>query len=197
MKTLTHPIGALMTAVTIAFAIFTENAWSETARSAREFRPILVKNTTVQKTPSFRMGAKNSRVSGSKERLRKLVHEGRIKLVLSKSDLDALMFVESSGRNGLIGDTKLAEGEYAYGVLQIRQCYVTDVNRKFGTNLRSEDCQYDIELSKLITQAYMNIYGKSNFRFQHYARIHNGGPAGHLSTSTDKYWKKVIAAKLR
>jgi len=190
----------MMTAVTIALAIFAGNAWSEETRSVRNFRPLLVVNGIVQHPPypKVNKGAvTNNRVSGSKERLRKLVRENRIKIVLSKSDLDALIFVESSGRNGLIGDTSLADDEYAYGVLQIRQCYITDVNRKFGTNLRSTDCRYDIELSKLVTQAYMNIYGKPNFGFQEYARMHNGGPVGHLSTSTDKYWKKIIVAKLR
>jgi hypothetical protein len=166
------------------------NAWAE-PRSTREFRPILAVATAT--SPE---GVASSRVSGSKERLKKLIREGKIKKVVSDSNLDLLILVESSGENGAVGDTGLADGEHAYGILQIRQCYVTDINKHFGTNLRSTDCQYDIELSKLLVQAYMNIYGEPQFKFQEYARIHNGGPVGHLSTSTDGYWRKIIEAKM-
>ena len=176
-------------------ALLMVESLTATERRQRSFRP-LVATASAAPDPVVSTRSGDVRVSGSKERLKRLIQAGTITPVLSEEELDILIHIESSGRNGVIGDTKYTPDERAYGVLQIRQCYVTDVNRKFGTNLRSTDCQYDIELSKLVVQAYMNIYGEPGFGFQEYARMHNGGPSGHLSTSTDDYWKKVIREKM-
>jgi hypothetical protein len=109
--------------------------------------------------------------------------------------IKALALWESQGDNDqAIGDKKLANK--AYGNLQIRQPCVDDVNRKFGTNYRAEDCLGNKELSAWICREYINMYATEK-RLKHTptdqdkARIWNGGPNGYKKPSTVSYWANV------
>jgi hypothetical protein len=110
--------------------------------------------------------------------------------------IDALIEVESDGYDGAIGDRNLANK--AYGPLQIRKPYVTDVNARYGTSFKAEDCLNNRALSIAIFALYMSIYAKSS-RLGHpptaedIARMHNGGPNGYRSDFTLAYWAKVQA----
>ncbi|MDA8611314.1 hypothetical protein N9L18_00410 [Candidatus Pacebacteria bacterium] len=194
MKTLNATKVALMTAALI-MTVGSQPMFAQAERKLREVRPLPTGYVVKKTTPKS-----NDRVGQSKQTLRSLIDSGRICRLLSNEQLAALIQVECSGRNGLIGDKHLGEGNFAYGVLQIRQVYVDDVNERYGTDLRASECLLDIELSKLVTQAYMNRYGKSNFSFEHYARMHNGGPQGWNSkysktyAKTTRYWTKVQKA---
>lgn len=183
-----------MLAVIFLFGgILAGNAQAEIVIKPRVFRPLVIEQNSV-KTP-MRIGVatrKQSRTDKNKNRLRQLVSSGQIKLLLSDEQLRALILVESGGKAGLIGDKHLGSDSslWAYGKLQIRQCYVNDVNRDYGTNILSLDCLWDDELSILVTQAYMNIYAP-NHSFQNRAKIHNGGPNGPSVRKTAAYWTKV------
>lgn len=108
--------------------------------------------------------------------------------------IDALIQVESGGDDNAIGDLNLEHK--AYGCLQIRKPYVDDVNERFGTNYKAEDCLGNRNLSIWIFQRYMERYATAK-RLGHVptdedvARIHNGGPNGYKKDSTKKYWEKV------
>lgn len=111
--------------------------------------------------------------------------------------LAAMMFVESNGDAGAIGD-----GGRALGVLQIHAGVIADVNRRHGTDYKHEDA-LDPSKAIRICRLYLETYaipacrGVAPERSREVlARIWNGGPNGHLKASTLKYWKKV-AAKYR
>lgn len=182
-----------MLAVILLSGIVAGNAQAEIVIKPRVFRPLVIKQNSV-KTP-VKIGVatrKQSHTDKNKTQLRQLVASGQIKLLLSDEQLRALILVESGGKAGLIGDKHLGSDSslWAYGKLQIRQCYVNDVNRDYGTNILSTDCLWDDELSILVTQAYMNIYAP-NHSFQNRAKIHNGGPNGPSVRKTASYWTKV------
>ncbi|MEK7610618.1 MAG: transglycosylase SLT domain-containing protein [Patescibacteria group bacterium] len=106
----------------------------------------------------------------------------------------ALVQVESGGNDWAIGDQHLVQK--AYGCLQIRQPCADDVNRRYGTRYRAEDCLGNPELSREICQKYLALYA-TRARLgreptdQDRARIWNGGPDGWKKKSTVGYWKKV------
>lgn len=96
----------------------------------------------------------------------------------------------------------------AYGLLQIRKPYLTDVNRIAGTNevmrvwgkkkLTMEDMK-DEAKAKWAFHVYLSHYGKQ-YRQQTgkipsayiYARIHNGGPKGWQERKTRDYALAVL-----
>lgn len=108
--------------------------------------------------------------------------------------INALIQVESGGDDWAIGDRNLQYS--AYGPLQIRWPYVSDVNKNFGTGYRAKQCLGDRELSIDIFKKYMSIYAtrewlKREPTDEDIARIHNGGPFGYLNKKTIAYWNKV------
>lgn len=162
----------------------------------REFRPLTDAEADAFQAKLLGVSDSTRNTNNNVARLVALVKAGTIRAVLNTEQMRALILTESSGRNGLVGDKHLGSSkEWAWGVLQIRQCYVDDVNARFGTDIRATDCQWNIELSKLVTQAYLNIYAAEK-SFEQRARIHNGGPKGYdpkhrTYTKTTEYWKKV------
>lgn len=172
-------------------------------RRVRSFRPLDVSSESVTKAqpaePSRVVRSVHAeRIEKNKQRLRHLFDTGKLKHLLSDKELRALELVESEGVNGKIGDKHLGEDPnlWAWGILQIRKCYVDDVNALCGTNIYASDCLWDVELSRMVTQAYMNRYGRKR-SFEDRARIHNGGPNGwdarytHVYAKTNHYWGKV------
>jgi len=132
---------------------------------------------------------RDNRVELDRRHLRTLIDQGRIAERLTERQIAALIMVETSGKNGSIGDNGTS-----FGVLQIQEGYVADVNETFGTNLRATDCLWDIDLSVLVTQAWMNRYTTERCSFEVKARKHNGGPTGHNKSATLPYWAKVRKA---
>ena len=103
----------------------------------------------------------------------------------------AIMMVESSVQEDAQGDNGAA-----YGCLQIQEICVDDVNRILGKDRYVHEDAFDVVKSIEILRIYLGHYCKpSRFdtlpTWKDAARIWNGGPTGHLKTSTEQYWQKV------
>lgn len=104
--------------------------------------------------------------------------------------INALVQVESSGRDKVVGDAGKA-----YGALQIHASMVEDVNRIYGTTYTHKD-MFDRNKAIDVCHKYLAFYG-SEKRLGHvptpedHARIWNGGPAGWKRKATQGYWAKV------
>lgn len=110
--------------------------------------------------------------------------------------INILIIIESSGDINAIGDHHMKDK--AYGILQIRQPYLDDVNRIANTKYTIEDVYKSETISKWATLTYLRHYGNHYEKVtgkkatpEIYARIHNGGPNGWKKSSTKEYWNKV------
>lgn len=120
-----------------------------------------------------------------------------------------LIAIESGGKPNLIGDRNLKQP--AYGVLQIRQPYLDDINNFYkkdvdkivGRPLVAKDMVnrgISIWATKKYLERWSSVFERRNGRkptWEEMARIHNGGPNGYRKTSTLPYLKKYIEAKQR
>ena len=99
----------------------------------------------------------------------------------------ALHIVETSGRTGaIVGD----QGR-ALGPLQIHRGYHQD-SRVAGDYSRLADLDY----SKRVATAYLKRYAPAAWAagdVETLARVHNGGPRGHLKPATKSYGVRVKA----
>lgn len=99
----------------------------------------------------------------------------------------ALHIVETSGKLGpIIGD-----GGKALGPLQIHRAYHQD-SRVAGDYSRLADLDY----SKRVATAYLKRYAPEAWAkgdVETLARVHNGGPRGHLKPATKSYSVRVKA----
>jgi hypothetical protein len=99
----------------------------------------------------------------------------------------ALHLVETSARTGpIIGD-----GGKALGPLQIHRAYHAD-SRVAGDYSRVADLEY----SKRVATAYLKRYAPAAWKagdVEVLARVHNGGPKGHLKPATKGYGVRVKA----
>ncbi len=132
--------------------------------------------------------------------------------------LDAICYVESKCEAGMMGDAEpiilkkrvgaVAEVNYrAIGAYQIHKKYVDDCNKILGKKVYTYVDRWDKDKSRKMTEMYImyyagirtNVIYKTNEQwYESMARIHNGGPDGWKSPSTEKYWLKVkdrMAAK--
>ena len=99
----------------------------------------------------------------------------------------ALHLVETSGRTGPI----LGDGGRALGPLQIHKSYHAD-SRVAGDYSRCADLEY----SKRVATAYLKRYAPAAWAagdVERLARVHNGGPRGHLKPATKGYGARVKA----
>jgi hypothetical protein len=99
----------------------------------------------------------------------------------------ALHIVETSGRTGPI----LGDNGKALGPLQIHKSYHTD-SRVAGDYSRVADLEY----SKRVATAYLKRYAPAAWAagdVETLARVHNGGPRGHLKSATKGYGVRVKA----
>lgn len=97
----------------------------------------------------------------------------------------ALHIVETSGRTGPI----LGDGGAALGPLQIHRAYHAD-SRVAGDYSRVAELDY----SKRVATAYLKRYAPTAWAagdVETLARIHNGGPKGHLKPATKGYGVRV------
>ena len=105
--------------------------------------------------------------------------------------VDAIIMVESSGRDDAVGD----KGN-AIGCLQIWKVYWIDATERSNIGGSYRDC-FKRDYAIQVFDAYMKRYAKEawtdpeKFDAEKVARIHNGGPRGHKKAATKKYWKKV------
>ena len=106
-----------------------------------------------------------------------------------------LIAIESGGNKDAVGDKHLRN--HAYGVCQIRQPYLTDVNRIAGTSHSLKEVQESPALSRWCVVTYVRHYGAiytkktgKQMDLEVAARIHNGGPNGWKRKTTVAYWKK-------
>ena len=97
----------------------------------------------------------------------------------------ALHLVETSGRHGpIVGD-----GGRALGPLQIHRAYHAD-SRVAGAYERVADLEY----SKRVATAYLKRHAPEAWAkgdVETLARVHNGGPRGHLKSATKSYGVRV------
>jgi hypothetical protein len=99
----------------------------------------------------------------------------------------AIHLVETSGRTGPI----LGDGGKALGPLQIHKSYHAD-SRVAGDYSRVADLDY----SKRVATAYLKRYAPAAWKagdVETLARVHNGGPRGHLKQATKSYGVRVKA----
>jgi len=110
--------------------------------------------------------------------------------------LDAIERVETGGHRdpaNAIGD-----GGKALGPLQIHRVYWADAvehDKSLVANGETYDNVRCRVYARRVVMAYWNRYAPS-YDAQTLARIHNGGPKGHVRKATLGYWAKV-KAKLR
>jgi hypothetical protein len=99
----------------------------------------------------------------------------------------ALHIVETSGRTGPI----LGDGGKALGPLQIHRSYHAD-SRVAGDYSRVAELDY----SKRVATAYLKRHAPEAWAkgdVETLARVHNGGPRGHLKPATKGYGVRVKA----
>ena len=97
----------------------------------------------------------------------------------------ALHIVETSGRTGAI----LGDQGRSLGPLQIMRAYHAD-SRVAGDYARCAELDY----SRRVVSAYLQRYAPAAWaagEVKTLARIHNGGPRGHLKPATKSYGDKV------
>jgi hypothetical protein len=107
--------------------------------------------------------------------------------------IPALEKVESNGNPDAIGDNGKA-----FGILQIWEVVIIDVNRAKGTAYTHADA-FDPAKAREICRAYLSIYATERRlgrkpTMEDAARIWNGGPNGYKKDATNKYWQKVAKA---
>lgn len=109
--------------------------------------------------------------------------------------LAVLITIESGGNPNAVGDLDLKMK--AYGVLQVRQIYLDDVNRVAGTNVTMDQVRRSEGVSRWCAVTYIKHYGARYERItgkpltmEVAARIHNGGPNGWRKQSTDAHWAR-------
>ena len=108
--------------------------------------------------------------------------------------LTALAMVESGNDPTAVGDRNLRNK--AYGIYQIRQPYLDDVNRIAGTNFTIEDMVESEVISRWCVVTYIKHYGRQErtgkpLTMEIASRLHNGGPNGYKRKSTDAHWNKM------
>ena len=125
--------------------------------------------------------------------------------VLEKA-LDLIVEMENAQRDPeAVGDVHLKHK--AYGLYQIRQPYLDDVNRIVGTKRMMETWGVkelvigdvkDEEKARWAAKEYLKYYGERYWKItgkipdeEVYGRIHNGGPDGWKKQRTSKYGRKL------
>ncbi len=104
--------------------------------------------------------------------------------------LDALEAVEAPATPEQAQQAIRREG--AYGVLQIRQLALDDVNRQCGTTVTLEEVAHNRNLSRWVCVHYVRKYlFRYPVTYESAARIWNGGPRGPEKEATAEYWTKV------
>lgn len=107
--------------------------------------------------------------------------------------IDAMIQVESRGRDSVIGDKHIIGGE-AVGALQIRPIMVKEVNRLLKKQKLDKRYKLSDRYSRALTIEMFMVwknYHHSDSNFEKIARCWNGGPRGWKKQRTEYYWSKV------
>ena len=100
----------------------------------------------------------------------------------------AVSAVESGGdANKVGGDPNNGRG--AYGIVQITQPCLDDLNVKHGTDLKLTDFKGNVSLSRWAFFAYGRMYGAKTP--EDYARLWRRGPHGRDDAVATEYWTRV------
>ena len=102
--------------------------------------------------------------------------------------LDVLEQVEAP-KDAMAATTAIMR-EGAYGPLQIRQACLTDVNIRYGTDIKLEEVAKSRGLSRWVCVQYIRHYCKP-LMYQGAARTWNGGPQWPSREATYQYWDRV------
>ena len=110
--------------------------------------------------------------------------------------IEVLKFVETTYNPDAVGDFDENGIPKSYGILQIQQGAIDDVNRRYGTSYTHEDA-FQIacaeEIFKLYIQMWTEHLNKKEGReatSEDIVRIWNGGPRGYKKKSTIPYLVK-------
>jgi hypothetical protein len=106
--------------------------------------------------------------------------------------LDALVQVESRGRDDAVGDAG-----NALGALQIWRVYWSDALQHAPAIGGTYDDVRTRVYAERVVVAYWLRYAAAavrNVDFERLARVHNGGPRGHKKKATVAYWQRVSRA---
>lgn len=106
--------------------------------------------------------------------------------------LDAIRVVETGAESD--PDNAIGDGGKALGAYQIHRSYWLDATEK-DPALRAlgYESVTDRGIAERVVIAYLTRYAP-NWKLDTVARIHNGGPKGHLRNSTKEYAAKVAKA---
>lgn len=99
----------------------------------------------------------------------------------------AMRHVESAGNDRAIGDGGRSKGPY-----QITRAYWSDACQFGGVRWNYDELVWSRSHSEQVMLWYWQRYGATTHEQR--ARMHNGGPRGHLKPTTLPYWNKVQAA---
>lgn len=109
---------------------------------------------------------------------------------------EVLKHVETNNKPDEIGDDGCS-----FGVLQIRQGAISDVNRIYGTSYVHQDA-FNVTHAEKIFDLYVTIWSKQlekregrTATVEDIVRIWNGGPMGYKKHSTKYYFKKYLIQK--
>lgn len=141
-------------------------------RTVRAFAALLFAGALVAQAPTLRD------LDAARAKLRPL--------------LDALVQVESSGRDDAVGDAG-----NALGALQIWRVYWSDaLEHAPAIGGAYEDVRTRVYAERVVV-AYWMRYAAAAVRdgdLERLARVHNGGPRGHKKRATVGYWQRVQRA---
>ena len=98
----------------------------------------------------------------------------------------AIATVESNCDPNAIGDNGNARGMF-----QIWEAFWIDGTEYLGVDWDYMTDVWDVDKSAQVVLAYWRRYAPKDATLEQLARIHNGGPRGHLRKSTLTYWRKV------
>lgn len=141
-------------------------------RTVRAFAALLFAGALVAQAPTLRD------LDAARAKLRPL--------------LDALVQVESSGRDDAVGDAG-----NALGSLQIWRVYWSDALEHAPAIGGAYDDVRTRVYAERVVVAYWLRYAAAAVRdgdLERLARIHNGGPRGHRRRATVGYWQRVQRA---
>jgi hypothetical protein len=109
---------------------------------------------------------------------------------------EVLKQVETNNNPDAMGDDGCS-----FGVLQIRQGVIKDVNRAHDTSFTHNDA-FDVRISEQLFDLYVTIWADNlenklgrKATVEDIVRIWNGGPTGYKKHSTKHYFKKYLTYK--
>ena len=100
--------------------------------------------------------------------------------------LAAIQQVESHGNDWAIGDSGHARGPY-----QIHEAYWRDACEFGGVYWHYRTDAFRLDRATRVVRWYWQRYAPPGATDEVKARIHNGGPRGHLNPATRSYWRNV------